>query len=202
MPKKFINLYHSFPVPPEVGKISTNSPTFIQPVSERSDGIKSFFQKQQPSPAKPKSVPTPKDTKPIESVQPAKKEADDDVKVKAEGMTTELGSEEEKGLGDDSNAPNPEDDTVKEEDADRVDEAKVEVGDVKSEPESTPSKRKRTEDVMDADDGREGDEEVKPAKQERKGGHQTKVVRRTSDDTNKDVSDGLRACGICCAGRY
>lgn len=33
-------------MPPEVGKVGTNSPTFIQPVSQRADGIKSFFQKQ------------------------------------------------------------------------------------------------------------------------------------------------------------
>ena len=45
-------------MPPEVGKVGTNSPTFVQPVSERSDGIKSFYQKQSSSasPAKAKKA--------------------------------------------------------------------------------------------------------------------------------------------------
>ena len=56
--KREMMLMVSYPVPPEVGKVGTNSPTFIQPVSERADGIKSFFQKQTgTSPAKKSIIP-------------------------------------------------------------------------------------------------------------------------------------------------
>ncbi|KAJ9116946.1 hypothetical protein QFC22_004604 [Naganishia vaughanmartiniae] len=35
-----------YPVPPEVGKVGTNSPSFVVPVKERKDGIANFFKKQ------------------------------------------------------------------------------------------------------------------------------------------------------------
>lgn len=36
----------SYQVPKEVGKVGTESPTFIQPVAERKDGIQAMFAKQ------------------------------------------------------------------------------------------------------------------------------------------------------------
>lgn len=36
-----------YQVPKEVGKVGTESPTFIQPISERKDGIQAMFSKQQ-----------------------------------------------------------------------------------------------------------------------------------------------------------
>lgn len=41
-------------VPTEVGRVGTDSPSFIEPVSERADGIKAMFARQQ-SPKKPDS---------------------------------------------------------------------------------------------------------------------------------------------------
>jgi len=75
--------------------------------------------------------------------------------------------DDEKGLGDDSNAPNP-DATAEEKPSTRD-----EIG----------GKRKQDDVAVEAE---EDDEEKKP---EKRGGHQTKVVRRTaSDDGNKAVS--------------
>lgn len=39
-------LYCSYQVPKEVGKVGVESPTFIQPVATRKDGIKAMFAKQ------------------------------------------------------------------------------------------------------------------------------------------------------------
>ncbi|KAK1925910.1 hypothetical protein DB88DRAFT_485565 [Papiliotrema laurentii] len=152
-----------YPVNPEVGKIGTNSPTYIQPVSERSDGIKSFFQKQQPSPAKPKAVKSEK-VKAEEPVLSAEK-----VKEEAEGIKAEIGEgDEEKGLGDDSNAPNPE---VKDEPVVNEDDAKLSG--------VSPSKRKRPLPE-------EEQEERNGKGQEKRGGRQTKVIRKASGDDNKE----------------
>ena len=157
----FTNSIYSFPVPPEVGKIGNNSPTFIQPVSERTDGIKSFFQKQQPSP-----------NKKVEGAMSPKHRQGKDEKPSiigvAEGIETKIeDDDDEKGLGDDSNAPNP---TAKAEEKTSIEE---EVGD----------KRKLGEEAI-------GDEEeLEQTKPEKRGGHQIKVIRRTaSDDSNKAVS--------------
>jgi hypothetical protein len=74
-----------------------------------------------------------------------------------------------KGLGDDSNAPNPES---------KEDRTVQEEGET---PSRSPSKRKRQ--AM-------ADEEEEPeTKAQKRGGHRTKVVRRASgDDSKKDVS--------------
>jgi len=91
-------------VPKEVGKVGTNSPTYIEPVSERKDGIASFFKKQEeksqsgPSTSKAKPPAPPVKSEPVHSPVKVKKE---DKKVVA-------------GLGDDSNAPQPQE-MVKEE---------------------------------------------------------------------------------------
>ncbi|WVW85099.1 hypothetical protein I302_107136 [Kwoniella bestiolae CBS 10118] len=162
----------SYPVPTEVGKIGNNSPTFIQPVSERKDGIKSFFSKQQSSPVKPKkeegSHPSPKQVK------------TEQVKEEAEGIKSEITpKDEEKGLGDDSNAPNKGDST-----ADQIgqqnEEEDKEV--VKAGKEQETGKRKRSE----GEDN--GDEEIQEIDKPKRGtgGHQTKVVRKTVDEGDKE----------------
>ena len=108
-----------------------------------------------------------------------KREEDDGAETKVEGK-------EEEGLGDDSNAPipNPPDQkpskvggvktTVSLEDEEP---AKAEIQDkLETSTSGTPSKRKRGS-------GGDGDD--------RKGGHQTKVVRRTNSDDNKAVSGSM-----------
>ena len=88
----------SFPVNPEVGKIGTQSPTYIQPVSERADGIKSFFSKQSPAKVQKEK---PQSSRPAD----VKDEKPDQGTVKAKGGEEESMKNED--LGDDSNAPNP-----------------------------------------------------------------------------------------------
>lgn len=173
-PSRAVLTHTSYPVNPEVGKIGTNSPTYIQPVSERSDGIKSFFQKQQPSPAKPKAVKSEK-VKAEELVLSAEK-----VKEEAEGIKAEIGEgDEEKGLGDDSNAPNPE---VKDEPVVNEDDAKLSG--------VSPSKRKRPLPE-------EEQEERNGKGQEKRGGRQTKVIRKASGDDNKEVGWSKPRATLC-----
>ena len=158
-----------------MGKIGTNSPTYIQPVSERSDGIKSFFQKQQASPA-------------AKGAKNVKEEPSSPLKGKAEPETGEpdtkiTPSDDEKGLGDDSNAPNPQtQDAVKHESRGR---SPLPEASIKAENQSS-SKRKR-----------EAPEEVgKSGTEGRKGGHQTQVVRKTSqDDDKKEVLPAFWSTG-------
>jgi hypothetical protein len=163
-------LVYSFPVPPEVGKIGTNSPTFIEPVSERSDGIKSFFTKQSPAKKGPAQTPAKAESKP-------------DTGSKAKSRAKELKSEivdgdEEQDLGDDSNAPNP----VKSEDE------KPSLKREASEEISTPSKRNRKSAPKEEPIEVLDDEDAKKPSSKRKGGHQTKVVRKTEDEGNEAVS--------------
>ncbi|WWD18830.1 hypothetical protein CI109_103285 [Kwoniella shandongensis] len=200
----------SYPVPPEVGKIGTNSPTYIQPVSERADGIKSFFSKQAPSPAKSKKEPTPIPTKsvksePISSTHKMKEE----LKEEAEGIETEIGpGDEEKGLGDDSNAPNVKEDQdvgddnksenkdeqAKEEPVFPSEKEERRTASVKTETQpsgnqhQTRSKRKLAdtqpeEEVIAVDDGDDQEQDPKPVT--KKGGKRTQVVRRNNEDTGK-----------------
>ncbi len=44
----------SYQVPKEVGKVGTESPTFVEPVSQRPDGIEAMFAKQSNSQSSPK----------------------------------------------------------------------------------------------------------------------------------------------------
>jgi hypothetical protein len=97
--------YYSYPVQPEVGKVGTNSPSFILPVAERSDGIKAFFSKA--SPAKSKGAhPSAKPIDPTASDQGRDVKADESVKSEA-NPEADLKPEDSERLGDDSNAPNP-----------------------------------------------------------------------------------------------
>ena len=172
----------SYPVNPEVGKIGTNSPTYIQPVSERSDGIKSFFQKQAPSPAKTKGNGDKSNfSQADKGVKAVKKESAHEPKhaLETRKAVEEIKAEvddgdvkvEVKGAGDDSNAPNPS------ATPDEKPELKQDGG--------TPSKRKRSDAP---DDGLE-DSTDKAKGAEKRGGRQTKVIRRSdSEDANKAVS--------------
>lgn len=45
-------MLHSYQVPKEVGKVGTESATFIEPVATRKDGIKAMFAKQATTPKK------------------------------------------------------------------------------------------------------------------------------------------------------
>ncbi|WWC71123.1 uncharacterized protein I206_105076 [Kwoniella pini CBS 10737] len=163
-----------YPVPTEVGKIGNNSPTFIQPVSERKDGIKSFFSKQQQSsPGKVKK----EETSPISTKKQQPSQEDEsslirdvkkeDMKEEAEGIKSKISQkDEEKGLGDDSNAPNPIESEIKPEVNDNIGKRKREDGEEKSQ---------------------EDDEaEEKPTLKRGTGGHQTKVIRKNVDEGDKE----------------
>lgn len=53
----------SYQVPKEVGKVGTESPTFIEPIAERKDGIQAMFARQ----SRPKRSLSPhKDDAPLE----------------------------------------------------------------------------------------------------------------------------------------
>ncbi|TXT09547.1 uncharacterized protein COLE_03481 [Cutaneotrichosporon oleaginosum] len=87
----------AYPVVPEVGKIGKSDPSYILPVAERKDGIKSFFAKQ--SPKKASAAPGKPPPKPVtradlmgeaEEVRPTvKAEAKPDVKAEAKPDTKE-----------------------------------------------------------------------------------------------------------------
>lgn len=153
-----------------MGKIGTNSPTYIQPVSERSDGIKSFFQKQQPSPAKSKSGSVTRVKSEVKEEAEQKPKTEEGEKP----IKTEIEGKEEENLGDDSNAPNPL--PVKEE----TKETEMTKEDIRAAPDSTP-KRKRQEVETEGNN----DEKAIATRQTR-GGHQTKVIRHNSDDAKTD----------------
>jgi hypothetical protein len=166
----------SYPVPPEVGKVGKDSPTFIQPVSERSDGIKSFFNKQ--SPAKTKIKAEPETTKSSTSTRPeasVKEEVKEEAKMKVdpEGIKSEITpKDEEKGLGDDSNAPNP----------DPSSDIEV-VGSPESK--SAVKKEMKNESPAEEEEGEKEDLSTTLTKRKRdeKGGagQRTKVIRRDDD---------------------
>ena len=166
----------SYPVPPEVGKVGKESPTFIQPVSERSDGIKSFFNKQSPAKSNAKAeLETTKSstsTRPKESVKEEVKE-EAKMKVDPEGIKSEITpKDEEKGLGDDSNAPNPDPSS----DIEMVNspDSKVEV-----------KKEMKNETPAKEEEGEKEDLSTTLTKRKRdeKGGagQRTKVIRRDED---------------------
>ena len=190
---------NSYPVPPEVGKVGKESPTFIQPVSERSDGIKSFFNKQSPAKSKAKAEPeTTPTTRPNRSVKEEvndehKGEVKEVAKVDPEGIKSEITpKDEEKGLGDDSNAPNPSSDfevvqspdskpkVNEDEEQDQVKESEQKEAE-KEDLSTTLTKRKRAE----------------------KGGagQRTKVIRR-DDDTKSAVRLGLHSRTFLSSSSY
>lgn len=173
---------NSYPVPPEVGKVGKESPTFIQPVSERSDGIKSFFNKQ--SPAKKVKDETKMTAGPLEvksesheassikSGNAVKQEIKEEQKADPEGIKSVITpTDEEKGLGDDSNAPNTES-VIKIED------------EVPSNSETVMKEEAKDEKVADAEEEKEDlSTTLTKRKRDEKGGagQRTKVIRREDD---------------------
>jgi hypothetical protein len=172
----------SYPVPPEVGKVGKESPTFIQPVSERSDGIKSFFNKQ--SPAKTKVKAEPETTKSSTSTRPkesVKDEIKEEAKVDPEGIKSEITpKDEEKGLGDDSNAPNPDPSSDIEfvNSSDSKAEVKKEVKN-----ESSAKEEKKEEKEEEREEKEDLSTTLTMRKRDEKGGagQRTKVIRRDDD---------------------
>lgn len=78
-------IVRSYQVPKEVGKIGAESPSFIQPIAERKDGIEAMFAKQASkaaaatsSQATPQATPTSSQVKP-EPRAPVKRKRDDSV---------------------------------------------------------------------------------------------------------------------------
>jgi len=174
----------SYPVPPEVGKVGKESPTFIQPVSERSDGIKSFFNKQSPSKTKakvePETTKSSTSTRPKESV---KDEIKEEPKVTAdpEGIKSEITpKDEEKGLGDDSNAPNPNHSS----DIEVVESPDSKAG-VKKEVKNEDSPKEEKKEAKEEEKVEKEDLSTTLTKRKRdeKGGagQRTKVIRRDDD---------------------
>ncbi|KAK8864145.1 hypothetical protein IAR55_001391 [Kwoniella newhampshirensis] len=185
----------SYPVPPEVGKIGTNSPTYIQPVSERADGIKSFFSKQAPSPVKSKVEAS---KKPIKAESALTSQPKRDLKEEAEVLETQIGAgDEEKGLGDDSNAPNVKSEQVNVDEA--ISNIKPEDTSIKKEDameskgfqRETRSKRKRSEAMAISEEGvvtvdEEDENQEGEPKLAKKGGRKTQVVRRPDGSKGKE----------------
>lgn len=175
-------------MPPEVGKIGTNSPTFIQPVSERTDGIKSFFSKQQSSsPAKSKLLSAKAD------LMAASKGVDRQVKAHFEmGLRSDIAGDVEENLGDDSNAPNPDDkrEAKHEDDGDLSEEVIPTSASQEAKPLSQGKRKREKEADDDERNPGEIDEGVKEA--DRRGGHQIKVIRR-EDNSDKTVSAPLQS---------
>ena len=88
-------------VPKEVGKVGTESPTFIQPITERKDGIRAMFAKQQkrsPSPSKP-SAPTSEQVQP-ETQPKSESESPRKSQVSSEIPTTPVGKRKASALDD------------------------------------------------------------------------------------------------------
>ncbi|WOO78038.1 Embryonic stem cell-specific 5-hydroxymethylcytosine-binding protein [Vanrija pseudolonga] len=165
-----------YPVVPEVGKIGRSEQSYILPVAERKDGIKSFFAKQQPSPAKPKGAGSggftqafKEDKKPVikeEAVPAVKEETKPDVtETKPAAADVKAGTEPKAEPVDDDDivlldtAPSQ---SVKSESS-KPASSQRSSQDSKPEP-ATPGKRKR------------GDE---------RGGHQTKIIRQTPKEEKK-----------------
>jgi hypothetical protein len=159
-----------YPVVPEVGKIGKSDGSYILPVAERKDGIKSFFAKQSPKKAPAMAgKPPPKPISKAELMGEGEAEAEAEAKpdVKTEVKEEAKPDVKEEAKPDVKEEANPE---VKEESKldgkpdvtpDNKPDPSPEVIDVDAEP-SSQGKRKREPD--------------------RRGGRQTKVARPEPKD--------------------
>jgi len=94
-----------YAVPKEVGKVGTESSTFIEPVTTRKDGIQAMFSKQrQKSPEKPTTSPTKR--KHETSPSPVKSSTGQQDSPRSKRLKADL--------GDDSNQPNSARDEIQE----------------------------------------------------------------------------------------
>jgi hypothetical protein len=196
-----------------VGKVSNNSPTFIEPVSERSDGIKSFFQKQ--TPAKPKADMKPsssikKDIKPksesvassfikeetkpkLESIPPTpssvKKEVKSERAIKSDPSSSKVEEGIESIITEDDKEPGLGDDSNAPNQSDQPSDIKPKKqGKLHVEPkvqDTKPATRTRAGKRKADDD----EIQVVEEPQQRKAGHQTAVIRKNADEGNKAVSE-------------
>lgn len=84
-----------------MGRVGTESPAFIQPITERKDGIRAMFAKQQsrsPSPSKP-SVPTSEQAQP-ETQPQSESQSSRQSYVSSEFPTTPVGKRKASALED------------------------------------------------------------------------------------------------------
>ena len=95
--KRFLTLFavhdtNSYPVTPDVGKVGNESPTFIEPISKRKDGIEAMFasqgsQKSKSSPVKRKRSASPPPAKKAKMAN-KKEESDSDIELVGYGKST------------------------------------------------------------------------------------------------------------------
>lgn len=76
---------NSYPVTPDVGKVGNESPTFVEPISKRKDGIEAMFasqgsQKQKTSPTKRRRSTSPPPAKKLKTAN-VKLEGDSDIEL-------------------------------------------------------------------------------------------------------------------------
>lgn len=160
----------SYPVVPEVGKIGKSDPSYILPVAERKDGIKSFFMKQ--SPAKPKANKADVKEEANPDVSEAKPAVKPDAKFEVPGDGDKPSAKQDMSA---DNA-NPEGTAVKEED-DKPKPDEEEAEPPTSQTSTGGGKRKREDEP-------------------RRGGRQTKILRPPKEEP-KDVSCPLPSPTDC-----
>ncbi|PPQ74320.1 hypothetical protein CVT26_004239 [Gymnopilus dilepis] len=100
-----------YPVPKEVGKVGTESPSFIEPISSRKGGIESMFSKQREkaSQATPPSTPTKRKLE--SSPTPAEDDVKSETKSPIPSSSQGPSSPPAKKLKRDSSVPLPPDDS-------------------------------------------------------------------------------------------
>lgn len=187
------NLSRSYPVQPEVGKVGTNSSSYVVPVAERKDGIASFFKKQEAaSPAKSKAKPEKKAepesrTGRNNGAAEAKTEHTAEHGTVHDPALAHAGSAAPKkelqgdgldaGIGDDSNAPQDEKPSVKNEgEAENTNKGLVEAHSKEvrtAEPNKLSSRKRAAEQddevvVIDDDDGQSTEQKPPASKRGKK----------------------------------
>lgn len=96
-----IHVFSSYAVPTEVGKVGTESPSFIEPITSRKDGIQAMFSKQrQDSPTKSQAtVASPTKRRRESSISPPPQRVDQDSSlVSSSQATTVAGPPQRKRL--------------------------------------------------------------------------------------------------------
>ena len=95
-----IHVPRSYAVPTEVGKVGTESPSFIEPITSRKDGIQAMFSKQrQNSPIKSQpTIASPTKRRHESSISPPPERVDQDPSSASSQATTAAGSPQRKRL--------------------------------------------------------------------------------------------------------
>ncbi|BEI96071.1 hypothetical protein CcaverHIS631_0110200 [Cutaneotrichosporon cavernicola] len=158
----------AFPVVPEVGKIGKSDVSYILPVAERKDGIKSFFAKQSPKKVAPAGQPPPKPISKAELMGDVKGEVKGEVKAELVGdVKAEVKDEDDRDI-----KPKAEDEAMPQVKEELHDQAKPEP---EPEPISIPS------EIIDVD----AEPPQKRKRQPDRRGRQTKVMRPTPDKSGQ-----------------